>query len=160
MSGGNYNQNFATLYMCDGAAGSTYCTFYNTVGDAVRLRLRNDLVGKPHAIIAGVFTPITFPLDYQQYAQEAITAWVGRNSAAVSLLTGKPGDSAFATVPASVRNEDWTFNHTEGASGHEYYIWRNSHGDELAIGFTNPGLASPPANRHGLIYQVVYSPHS
>ena len=160
LDGGNYNRNFTTLYMCDGAAGSTYCTFYNAVGDALRLRLRNDLLGHPHAITEGVFTPITFPTDYQAYAQEALTDWVGRNTAAVSLLTGKPGDSAFSSVPAGVRTEDWVFDRTDGAAGHVYYVFHNTAGDTLAFGFVNPGIQSPPANRHGLIEQVVFTPHS
>lgn len=160
LDGGDYNRNFTTLYMCDGAAGSTYCTFYNAVGDALRLRLRNDLLGHPHAITEGVFTPITFPTDYQAYAQEALTDWVSRNTAAVSLLTGKPGDSAFSSVPAGVRNEDWVYDRTDGAAGHVYYIFHNTAGDTLAFGFVNPGIQSPPANRHGLITQVVFTPHS
>ena len=35
---------------CQGAAGSTYCQFLNGDGDAVTLRLDNQLLGKPHAI--------------------------------------------------------------------------------------------------------------
>lgn len=160
LNAGNYNPDFDTLYMCDGAAGSTYCTYYNAVGDSLRLQLRNDLVGHPHAIVGGAFTPITFPTDYQAYAKEALDDWVSRDTAAVALLTGKPGDSAFTGVPAAVRTEDWNFVRTDGAAGHEYYLFHNSAGDELAFGFVDPTIQSPPANRHGLIEQVVFTPHS
>ncbi len=117
-------------------------------------------MGRAHAIVEGVFTPISFPLDFQQYAQETLDAWLGHNSAAVALLTGKPGDSAFAAVPAAARSVGWTFDHAEGAAGHRYFEWHDSAGNAIAFGFTDPGLASPPANRHGLAQQVVYSPHS
>jgi hypothetical protein len=159
LSGGDYNRNFGTLYRCEGVAGSTWCTFYNTVGDTLRLRLRNDLVGKAHAIVEGRFTPITFPTDYRAYAQETLDAWLGHNTAAVALLTGKAGESAFSGVPAGARNTAWTFDHTEGAAGHEYFLFRDAAGDRLIFGFTNPGVASPPANGHGLVREVIYTPH-
>jgi hypothetical protein len=161
LNSGNYNTAFTTLYMCDGAAGSTYCTYYNAVGDTLRLQLRNDLLGHAHAIIGGTLIPITFPMDDKAYAQEALNDWQGRNNAAVALLTGKPGDSAFPAAAAALRDaNDLTFSRTDGAAGHIYYVWTDSHGNELAFGFVDPGIVSPPANRHGLIQAIVYTPHA
>jgi len=160
LSGGNYDNHFDALYTCEGAAGSTYCTYYNNVGDTLRLQLNNQLLGKAHAIVGGTLIPITFPSDYQAYAQETLTAWQGHNTAAVSLLTGKTGDSAFGSVPASAREQQWTFDHTEGAAGHGYFLFKDSAGDQLAFGFADPGVASPPANHHGLVQQIAYTPHS
>jgi hypothetical protein len=158
LNSGNYNKNFV-LYQCTGAAGSSICAFYNQVGDEVDLRLRNELVGHPRAVVDGQFHPITFPDDLKAYAQEAITAWTNHNTAAVALLTGKPGDSAFSGVPASHRNDTWTFDSTDGAAGHLYYVFGNAAGDTVVIGFVNPGLVTPPPNRHGLIENVVFQPH-
>ncbi len=161
LNAGNYNTQFTTLYMCDGAAGSTYCTWYNAVGDLLRLQLRNDLIGQAHAIVGGTLIPITFPTDDKAYAQETLDAWQGHNTAAVALLTGKPGDTAFNGVPASLRSaNDLTFSRADGTAGHEYYVWRDGAGNELAFGFVDPGIVSPPANRHGLVEAVVYTPHS
>lgn len=162
LNAGNYNTQFTTLYTCEGAAGSSYCTYYNAVGDTLRLQLRNDLLGKAHAIIGGTLIPITFPTDYQAYAQEALDDWRAHNSAAVALLTGKSGDTAFASVPASARsaNTTWTFSHQEGAAGHQIFVWLDQANNELAFDFINPTIQSPPANHHGLILAVYYSPHA
>lgn len=159
LSAGDYNKAFS-LYQCNGAAGSSICVFYNQVGDEADVRLRNDLVGSAHAVVDGQFHPITFPTDYQAYAQEALNAWTNHNTAAVALLTGKPGDTGFGGVPASHRTDSWTYDHAEGAAGHQYYLFGNAAGDTVAIGFANPGFVTVPANRHGLIENVVFSPHS
>jgi hypothetical protein len=158
LSAGDYNKVFA-VYRCEGAAGSSYCTLYNLVGDTLILQLRNEYLGHAHAVIGGTWHPITFPTDLQAYAQEAIDAWQGHNTAAVALLTQKPGDTAFNVVPAALRTATWTYSHSEGAAGHLYYIWTDSAGDSIPIGFINPGIVSPPANRHHLIEAVVFSPH-
>ena len=158
LNGGNYNKAFA-LYRCDGAAGSSICTFYNSVGDDLDLRLRNDLVGQPHAVVDGHFNPITFPTDYQAYAQEALNDWIGHNTAAVALLTGKPSDTAFSHIPASARDTSWTFQSEQGAAGHEYFVFTDPQNNSIAIGFVNPTIQSPPANHHGLIEDVEYSVH-
>jgi hypothetical protein len=156
---GNYDKRFDTLATCEGAAGSTYCTYFNTVGDTLRLQLRNELLGKPHAIVGGTLIPITFPTDFQAYAKEALDAWQAHNSAAVALLTGKPADTAFAAVPAALRTSAFTFTGTDGAAGHGYITFSDSAGDQVSFEFNNPGLVSPPANRHGLIQRVLYTPH-
>jgi hypothetical protein len=159
LDGGNYNRVFS-LYQCTGAAGSSICAFYNEVGDEVDLRLQNALLGHPHAVIDGQWHPITFPTDNKAYAQEAIVAWGGHNSAAVALLTGKTGDTAFAGVPAARRGDNWTYTHEEGATGHLLYVFIDPAGDSIIVSFLNEGFAPTPANRHGLIEVVYYEAHS
>jgi hypothetical protein len=158
LSSGNLDKSFA-LYQCTGAAGSSICAFYNGSGDEADVRLRNDRLGQAHAVADGQVHPITFPTDYQVYGQEALDAWRGHNSAAVALLTGKSGDSAFNAVPAAMRDQSWTYDHAEGATGHEYFEWRDAAGDSIAIGFANPGFVTVAPNRHGLIENVVFTPH-
>lgn len=158
LNGGNYNKVFH-VYVCEGAAGSSICTMYNTVGDELDLRLENDLIGQAHAVIDGQWHPITFPNDFQAYAQEAVDDWTKHNTAAVALLTGKPGDTAFSAVPAARRNDTWTFDHEEGASGHAELIFVNSAGDSIIVQFAQPGVAPTPANRHGLIETIYYEAH-
>jgi hypothetical protein len=156
LSGGDYNKAFH-LYQCQGAAGSSICTYYNEVGDELDLRLQNVRLGGPHAIVEGQWHPITFPLDLRAYAEEAIHAWAGHNDAAVSLLTGKPGETAFSAVPDARRGDTWTFSHEEGASGHLIELFGNGSGDTIPVQFANPTIVAPPPNRHGLIEVIYYT---
>jgi hypothetical protein len=159
LDSGDYNKVFA-LYQCNGAAGSTICVFYNEVGDELDLRLRNDLLGQTHAIVDGQWHPITFPDDLKAYAQEALTAWLGHNTAAVGLLTGKSGETAFGEVPPARRADTWTYAHEEGGAGHIFHIFQNPAGDTIVFSFLSPGIAPVPANRHGLIEVIYYTAHS
>jgi hypothetical protein len=148
LDAGDYNKQF-TLYRCDGAAGSSYCTFYNAVGDTLILRLQNQRLGQAHAVIEGQWHPITFPVDLRAYAEEAITAWSGHNTTAV-----------FGVVPAALRDTSWTFNHEEGAAGHRIEVFLDPAGDSIGISFVAPGVQPTPANRHGLIEAVYFTPHA
>ena len=158
LDAGNYNKVFA-LYQCNGAAGSSICVLYNEVGDELDLRLRNDLLGHPHAVVDGQWHPITFPEDLKAYAQEALNAWLGHNTAAVSLLTGKPGETAFGEVPPARRADTWMYVHQEGGAGHIFHLFKNSAGDTIVFSFANPTIVSPPPNRHGLIEVIYYTAH-
>jgi hypothetical protein len=44
-----------TFVMCDGAAGSQYCTFKNADDNRIRLRLQGDKLGKAHATVAVLY---------------------------------------------------------------------------------------------------------
>ena len=69
---GCYNVAFV-FSNCQGAAGSSYCLFFNAVGDELNVKLGNSLLGGPQAIVAGsIFGPITFPSDNKAYARPAI----------------------------------------------------------------------------------------
>ncbi len=159
LDSGNYNKVF-TLYQCNGAAGSSICALYNEVGDELDLRLRNDLIGQPHAVVDGQWHPITFPQDLKAYAQEALNAWLGHNTAAVALLTGKPGETAFGEVPPARRADTWTYAHEEGGAGHIFHLFSDPAGDTIVFSFLNPTIQAPPANRHGLIEVIYYTAHS
>jgi hypothetical protein len=158
LDSGNYNKAFG-LYRCTGAAGSSICVLYNQVGDELDLRLQNSLLGQAHAVVDGQWHPITFPTDNRAYAEEAIHAWTGHNDAAVALLTGKPGATAFDPVPAPRRDDTWTFGHEEGGTGHLFYVFGNATGDHIVVSFANEGFATVPANRHGLIEVIYYQAH-
>ena len=157
LNAGNYDKHFG-VYQCSNADPSSVCVLFNNVGDELDLHVRNVLVGHAHAVVDGEWNPITFPTDLQAYAKEALDDWGKHNTAAVALLTGKPDDSAFGSVPAGHRGDTWTFDHSEGATGHLYYQFRNPAGDTVMIGFANPGSITPPANRHGLVESVIFQP--
>ena len=93
-----------------------------------------------HAVVGGDWHPITFPVDYRAYAQEALDDWQKHNTASVALLTGKSGEAAFSGVPAARRSDTWTFDHSEGAMGHDYYAWRMDYATLATIDpFAPPG---------------------
>ncbi|HZN76768.1 MAG TPA: hypothetical protein VFC00_34510 [Micromonosporaceae bacterium] len=46
-----------TLDQCDGAAGSSFCTFHNTNSDTILLRITNQLLGNAHAATDVTYTP-------------------------------------------------------------------------------------------------------
>jgi hypothetical protein len=157
LSSGNYDKHF-TLYACQGAAGSSFCTFYNGVGDELVLRLVNQLLGQQHAVLDGQWHPITFPTDNQAYAQEALNAWIGHNDARIGLLCTSDAAAHLNAVAAGHRTETWTFDHGEGAAGSFYLTWRNPAGDGLVFRFHDPGIPPTPGPQHRII-DVIFQPH-
>jgi hypothetical protein len=156
---GCYNVAFV-FSNCQGAAGSSYCLFFNAVGDELNVKLQNSLLGAPQAIVAGsIFGPITFPSDNKAYAQEALNAWLSRNDARLKLLTKNTMTSAQVDGLGPNRNSPWTFDHSEGAAGSSYYDWKDGAGHTLAFRFTN-GPAAPttgPDSQHRIV-DIVYLP--
>jgi hypothetical protein len=60
-------------WRCDGAAGSSYCQFFNNDGDAIVLRVSNQLLGKQRAVNE-VRYPY-FETDGIAYVREFVEAW-------------------------------------------------------------------------------------
>jgi hypothetical protein len=157
LNGGNYNKEF-NVYKCTSSGGYSQCALYNKFGDILELKVSDDRLGEAHAITDGVFTQITFPEDLKTYGQLTIDNWLRENKGAVSLLTGKPGASAFNSVPEEKRTSGmWLYDRQDGAAGRIYHIWRGDAGDEIALVFNNPGVVPPPANRHGLVIDVLFT---
>jgi hypothetical protein len=156
---GCYNMTF-TFIRCEGAAGSSYCLFFNAVGDELNVHLQNSLLGSPRAIVLGsIWSPITFPSDNKAYAQEALDAWLSRNDARLKLLTQNNMTSAQVDALGPNRTVTWTFDHSEGAAGSTYYSWRDPSGHMLAFRFLN-GTPAPTtgAASHHRIAEIVYLP--
>jgi hypothetical protein len=154
---GCYNTAF-TPVGCSGAAGSSYCLYFNTVGDELRLRVNNSLLGQPRAMGTGsIFNQIIFPSDNKAYAQEALDAWQTGDDARLKLLTAKPFTSAQVTALGANKAGSWTFDHSEGAAGSSYYSFSNGSGHSLAFRFTNGPIAptTGPTSQHR-ITDIVY----
>lgn len=153
-----YDHSFH-LYQCQGAAGSSYCAIFNNVGDALTLRLSNQLLGQPHAVISGDFKPITFPADMQAYAQEALDGWIAHNTARVGLLLTSDAVTNLNAIAVVHQADGWTFGESQGAAGSMYLSWKNPAGDRIAFRFHNSGVvpSEPPQHR---IFDVVWMPHS
>jgi hypothetical protein len=156
LASGNYDRNWA-LQNCQGAAGSSYCTFYNAVGDMLRLQLSNQLLGAAHAIVGGTFDPLTFPTDMKAYAQECLDAWKAGNSARVGYLTTPDAKTHLSAIADSHRADDWTFSDSQGAAGSSYLTWHNGSGDRIVFRFTNPGVDPNETQQHR-IRDVLWNP--
>ena len=73
----NQKWNFQT---CDGAAGSSYCSFASNDGDVITLRMVNTSLGKPHAVAEVKFDPTVYATDAKEYARAFIEAWRNANT--------------------------------------------------------------------------------
>ncbi len=156
--GNCYEVHFALHGTCDGAAGSSYCLFFNKVGDLLRLRLDNTLIGKPRAVgLGSIFEPISFPSDDKAYAQEALDAWRDGNDARLKLLTSANMTSAQVTALGANPASGWTYDHSEGAMGSTYLSWNDGAGHLLTFRFANTGPAptSGPTSQHR-ITEILY----
>jgi hypothetical protein len=152
-----YDHHFQ-LNSCDGAAGSTYCRVFNNVGDELDLRVSNQLLGGPHAVISGEFHPITFPGDMREYAQEALDAWIAHNTTRIGLLLTPDAVTHLNAIPASHQADGWTFSDSQGAAGSSYLSWANPAGDHIAFRFYNPGVVPSESPQHR-IHDVLFMPH-
>ena len=149
---GTYDTHYAFV-RCDGAAGSSYCTFFNNAGDALTLQLQNPLIGQAHAVISGTFDPTTFPVDNKAYAQLALNAWIDHNDIRLGLLTTPDALTVINALPAGLRNSSWTFKESQGAMGSLYYTWKHSSGAEFSFRFSN--LSPPVAGQQHRIVGAV-----
>jgi hypothetical protein len=153
-----YDQHFQ-LDHCSGAAGSTYCSVYNNAGDDLELRLNNQMLGGPRAVVSGEFRPITFPTDMQAYAQEALDAWLAHNPARISYLLTSDAVTHLNAIASSHQADGWTFSDSQGAAGSSYLSWRNPAGDRIAFRFFNAGVVPSESPQHR-IHDVLWLPHS
>lgn len=153
---GDYDKHWM-FQDCQGAAGSSYCTFFNGVGDVLVLQLSNPLLGGPHAITHGTFDPLTFPTDMKAYAQECLDAWRAGNLARVGYLTQPDAKTHLLNIAASHKLDDWTFVDAQGAAGSSYLTWHNPNGDRIVFRFYNPGV-DPNEGKQHRIRDVLWNP--
>ena len=153
---GDYDRHY-TFQWCQGAAGSSYCMFYNAVGDELRLHLSNPRLGGRHAIVDGEFHPLTFPPDMQAYAQECLDGWKAGNTARVGFLTTADALAHLNAIATGHRSDDWTFQDAQGAAGSSYLTWRNGSGDRIVFRFHNPGVVPGEGPQHRIV-DVLWNP--
>ena len=85
---GNLEPNWA-YGSCQGAAGSSYCQFVNGDGDAVTLRLENQLLGKPHATTEVKLDLTTYSNNAIEYVKAFIEAWRNANTKRMATLSNQ-----------------------------------------------------------------------
>ncbi len=89
-----------TFIRCDGAMGSSYCNYRNTLGSELIFRSRNE---PPQDITEVRFDKTTFYTDAEKYVREFIDAWEVGNAARMQAL-GSSSVVTFAsthTAPSS-----------------------------------------------------------
>lgn len=92
-----------SLLRCDGAAGSSHCSFTNPDGDLLTLRINNQLVGQAHAATDVTLHKTQFPNDSVEYVKAFIEAWqFGNTARMVKLSSPAVVNKVAATPPASV----------------------------------------------------------
>jgi len=77
-------------HRCDGAAGSSYCTLRNGDGDSLTLRVTNQYLGGPHAVVALTASLTTYPANGEAYVSELVRAWAAGNTPRMRALA-RPG---------------------------------------------------------------------
>jgi hypothetical protein len=84
---------------CDGAAGSSYCSFVNADdGDVLIVQISNGLVGGPHAAVGVQLDKTVYPGDAVLYVKEFVQAWQFGNTVRMLLLSSP---SVVDEVPAA-----------------------------------------------------------
>jgi hypothetical protein len=73
-------------YMCDGVAGSSYCTLRNGDGDQVRLKVTHQYLGGPHAVVEVTASLTAYESDAKAYATAFALAWASSNTARMRAL--------------------------------------------------------------------------
>jgi hypothetical protein len=66
--------------LCDGVAGSSYCTLRNGDGDEVRLKVVHQYLGGPHAVTELKASLTAYKAGAEDYAREFVLAWKAGNT--------------------------------------------------------------------------------
>ncbi|MEV6967679.1 hypothetical protein AB0M47_21490 [Hamadaea sp. NPDC051192] len=115
-----------TKATCDGAAGSTYCTYRNKLGSDLIIRSRNDATD--HAITEVRLDATVYYTDAEKYAREFLDAFVNHNKPRMLALSSQSVvDSVVADAPPAgytltlSPDPHWVYNAQFTATG-EYWI--------------------------------------
>jgi hypothetical protein len=113
---------------CDGAAGSSHCTFRNNNGDQLVLRLTNETLGKPRALEEVVYDRTTYSGNANQYVSDFLGAWFnGNKQRMLTYANQKTVDFLAQYTPL----KDWTAqnNGPNDQAGHTYVFEAGSPGN-------------------------------
>ncbi|HEX6870136.1 MAG TPA: hypothetical protein VF163_03470 [Micromonosporaceae bacterium] len=131
-----------TYRNCDGAAGSSYCSFVNANGDVITLRISHSLLSKAHAAVEVRFDQTIYASDPVEYVNEFIKAWQDANRVRMLKLSNSTAVDYFThyTPPPSGYSTC-----TDGAMGTTYVRVYNPDGLNYTIKVTNTKLGGPNA---------------
>jgi len=112
---------------CDGAAGSTYCTWVDKVENRLQLRINNmtNKVSEVQRIPVG-----------STVAGRVFHAWrMGTPDAATPDATAEAKAALFAKAYSSA--DHWLPSGCDGAAGHLYCTWTNDAAETIVLGVNN-----------------------
>jgi hypothetical protein len=130
------------LSMCDGAAGSSYCTFFNEDGDRLRLQLTNALLGQAHATVGVNLDQTQYPTTAQDYVTAFIEAWQQGNRWRMAALSNQNEVEYFTHYTPPEPGYDLC---SDGAAGSTYVHVYNGAGLSYLIQVTNSKLGQANA---------------
>ncbi len=133
------NWHFA---MCDGAAGSSYCTFFNDDGDRLRLQLTNALLGQAHAAVGVNLEQTEYPSAAEAYVTAFIEAWQQGNRWRMAALSNDNEVEYFTHYTPPAPGYDLC---SDGAAGSTYVHVYNGDGLSYLIQVSNSKLGQAHA---------------
>jgi len=71
---------------CQGAAGSSFCQYFNNNGDAITIRVINQFLGQPHAVSEVQLDITKYETTADAYVKAFIEAWRSINPKRMSVL--------------------------------------------------------------------------
>jgi hypothetical protein len=113
---------------CDGAAGSSHCTFRNNNGDQLDLRVVNENLGKQRAVAEVVYDRTTYAGNATDYVSAFLGAWFnGNRQRMLTYANSKTVDFLSKYSPL----QDWTpqNNAPNEPAGHTYVFEAGSPGN-------------------------------
>jgi len=131
-------------HRCEGAAGAQYCTFRDTTGNQLQLRITTQLLGKPHALAEVVYEKTEYPAGAEAYVGAFILAWANGNRQRMLALANNATLNAVGggKAPAS-----WTAqnNAPPPADGFTYVFETSSNGFSMTFKVRSSLLGKPHA---------------
>jgi hypothetical protein len=121
---------------CEGAAGSSYCTFDNDNGDRFQIQIDNNALGSPHGIINVVINVTTYPGNAHDYVNAFMQAFFDVNTFRMRALSSTNLTSYFTHFTPQ---ESWSLSE-DGAAGHTYVHITNADGFDQYVEVENDKL--------------------
>ena len=126
---------------CQGAAGSSYCTFDNDNGDRFQIQVDNAALGAPHGIINVVIDKTIYFPTADDYVREYMQAWHDGNTFRMKSLSNTDVTSYFTHYTPQ---EAWTLAE-DGTAGHTYVHITNLDGFDQTVKVQDDKLGQPHA---------------
>jgi hypothetical protein len=121
-----------TLIRDDGAAGSSYASYYNNGGDEIIIRTANAETAAHHWHAATVqsWDVMTFPATASAYARKYVDGWIAGNRARMDLL-GTTALTTFYLTTVTTPSPDYVLHAPFGGGG-----------GDVEVEFTDTGVDS------------------
>lgn len=131
---------------CEGAAGSSYCIFFNDNGDKITVRLTNQTLGAAHANSDMTFDKTSYPTTAVAYVKAFTDAWQDGNTWRMTALSKADGSlTSYFTHYTPPDVGYLVCDDGGGAAGSTFVHLYNHVGLNYFIQVSNPALGQPHA---------------